>query len=56
MLTTPHRDRLSWSCSAIVLFFPPIDPRKEAFEGEELWHMDSLRLALWHAQHVQGVP
>jgi len=43
------------SCSAAVLFFP-LDPRKETREGEELWHMASLRLALWHTQHVQGVP
>ena len=37
-----------------ILFF--LDSRKEAFEGEELWHMDSLRLAFWHTQHVQGIP
>jgi hypothetical protein len=37
-------------------FFVSLDPRKEAREGEELWHMASLRLALWHTQHVQGVP
>jgi hypothetical protein len=33
-----------------------LDSRKETFEGEELWYMDSLRLAFWHAQHVQGIP
>ena len=37
-----------------ILFF--LDSREEAFEGEELWHMDSLRLAFWHTQHVQGIP
>jgi hypothetical protein len=42
-------------CGALrYLFF--LDSRKEAFEGEELWYMASLRLAFWHAQHVQGIP
>ena len=40
-------------CFAIYFF---LDSREEAFEGEELWHMDSLRLAFWHTQHVQGIP
>jgi len=47
------------SCAlSLALFcdFFFVDPRKEAFKGEELWRMDSLRLALWHTQHVQGVP
>jgi hypothetical protein len=53
MLTTIHCHRDI--CGAMrFLFF--LDSRKEAFEGEELWYMDSLRLALWHAQHVQGIP
>jgi len=37
-------------------FYFILDSRKETFEGEELWYMASLRLALWHAQHVQGIP
>jgi hypothetical protein len=37
-----------------ILFF--LDSREEAFEGEELWYMGSLRLPFWHAQHVQGIP
>jgi hypothetical protein len=32
------------------------DPREEAAQGQELRHLDPLRLALGHAQHVQGVP
>jgi len=53
MLTTPRRV----TCRALRLcFLFSLDPRKEGREGEELWHMASLRLALWHAQHVQGVP
>ena len=34
----------------------PVDPRKETFEGQELRHLAAIRLTLWNAQHVQGVP
>ena len=32
-----------------------IDPRETPHEGQELWHLDPLRLAVRYAQHVQGV-
>lgn len=32
------------------------DPREAPPEGQELRHLDPLRLSLWHPQHVQGVP
>lgn len=34
----------------------PIDLRKEASQGQELWYLDSLRLPIGYTQHVQGVP
>jgi hypothetical protein len=55
MLTTFANPRVYFSrLWCYVIYF--LDPRKETFEGEELWYMDSLRLAFWHAQHVQGIP
>lgn len=32
------------------------DLREEAIEGQELWHLAPIRLAIWNPQHVQGVP
>ena len=32
------------------------DPREAPTEGQELRHLDPIRLALWYPQHVQGVP
>ena len=31
------------------------DKREASTEGQELWDLDPLRLALGNAQHVQGV-
>src|ERR1700753_1918580 len=31
------------------------DPREAPSEGQELWRLDPLRLALGNTQHVQGV-
>lgn len=33
-----------------------LDSREEAIEGQELWHLASIRLAFGYTQHVQGVP
>lgn len=34
----------------------PAGPREAPPEGQELRHLDPLRLAVRHPQHVQGVP
>lgn len=31
-------------------------PREATAQGQELWHLDPIRLPLRHPQHVQGVP
>lgn len=36
--------------------FDKLDFREEASQGQELWHLAPLRLALRYPQHVQGVP
>jgi hypothetical protein len=60
MLTTLHCPRNpAFALASVVLcgiFFFLLDSRKETLEGEELWHLASLRLAFWNTQHVQGVP
>lgn len=33
-----------------------IDPREAPREGQELRYLAAIRLSIWHAQHVQGVP
>ncbi len=58
-ITHCHRTRLPRLLYASVVLcdlFILLDSREETFEGEELWYMASLRLAIWHAQHVQGIP
>ena len=52
-----------WSKGGFVLFKKKLltdslwlDPREATTEGQELRHLDSLRLKVRHTQHVQGVP
>ena len=33
-----------------------IDLREETSKGQELWHLDPIRLSFRYPQHVQGVP
>jgi hypothetical protein len=44
------REDMEWSADR------PLDLREAPPEGQELWHLDPLRLAVRHPQHVQGVP
>jgi len=33
-----------------------LDSWEEATQGQELWHLDTIRLSVRNTQHVQGVP
>jgi len=42
--------------SHCVWHFCDVDPREEAFEGQELRYLAALRLPFRYTQHVQGIP
>ena len=49
-----HSGKLGAIADHLLMKFK-IDPRETPHEGQELWHLDPLRLAVRYAQHVQGI-